>query len=82
MELFESLELTALISCSCCWMKSEVYKIKVDTADELLVAILYVAGCVKKREDGLRRAARDLHTRVTKCTEVGGRILGNICCGQ
>jgi hypothetical protein len=62
-------------------MKTEVYKIKVDTADESLVAILYVAGCVKKCEDGLRWAARDIHTQVSKCTEVGGRILRNICCG-
>jgi hypothetical protein len=57
-------------------MKSEVYKIKVDTADELLASILVAAGCVKKREDQLRRTTRDLHTRVAKCTEVDCGILG------
>jgi hypothetical protein len=48
-------------------MKSEVYKRNLDTADELLAHILDAVGCVKRREDGLRRAARDLHTGVTKC---------------
>jgi hypothetical protein len=50
-------------------MKIEVYKIKVDTPDELLAGILDVAGSIKKREDQLRRTTRDLRTRVTKCTE-------------
>ena len=58
------------------WMKSEVYKRKVDTADELLASILDVAGCIKKREDQLRRTKRDFRTRVEKCIEVGGGILG------
>jgi len=57
-------------------MKSEVYKRKVDTADELLASILVAAGCVMKREDQLRRTTRDLQTRVEKCTEVDGGILG------
>ena len=47
-----------------------------DTADELLATILDVAGCVKKREDQLRRTARGIRTRVAKCTEVDGGILG------
>ena len=44
----------------------EVYKRKVDTADELLASILDAAGCIKKREDQLRRTTRDLRTRVEK----------------
>jgi hypothetical protein len=36
-------------------MKSEVYKLKVDTRDELLARILRAAACIKKREDQLRR---------------------------
>jgi hypothetical protein len=55
-------------------MKSEVYKIKVDTADELLARILDVAGCIKRREDQLRRTTRDLRSRVAKFTEVDGGI--------
>jgi hypothetical protein len=57
-------------------MKNEFYRRKVDAADELLASILDVAGCIKKREDQLRRTARDLRTRVEKCTEVGGGIWG------
>ena len=59
-------------------MKSEVYKRKVDTADELLAGILDVAGCVKRRGDRLRRTAGHLDTRVAKCVEVDGGILGRL----
>ena len=45
-----------------------------DTPDELLISILDAAGCVKKREDKLRRTRRDLHTRVAKCGEVSGEV--------
>jgi hypothetical protein len=43
--------------------------------DELLARILDSAACIKKREDQLRRTARDLRTRVAKCTEVDGGVL-------
>jgi hypothetical protein len=39
MELFVSADLTALDLCLWALLKSEVYKIKVDTQDELLVDI-------------------------------------------
>jgi hypothetical protein len=55
-------------------MKSEVYKLKVDTRDELLARILGAVACIKKREDQLIRTTRHLRTRVTKCTEVYGGI--------
>ena len=55
-------------------MDSEVYKIKLDAADELLARILNAAASIKKREDQLRRTTRDLRTRVEKCVEVGGGI--------
>ena len=60
-----------------------------DTADELLARILDAAGCIKRREDQLRRTARDLRTRVAKCSEADGGVLGTfivncdrfvICC--
>jgi hypothetical protein len=51
-------------------VKSEVYKLKVETPDELLARILGAAVCIKEREDQLRRKTRDLRTRVTKFTEV------------
>jgi hypothetical protein len=67
MEMFESPELTLLDFWLWGLMKSEVYKRNVDTADELLASILDVAGCIKRREDQMRRTARDLRTRVEKC---------------
>jgi len=73
-QLFESPNQTPLEFCSWGWMKNEVYKRKVDTTDELLARILDAAGCIKKCEDQPRRTARDLHTRVSKCVEVGGGI--------
>ena len=54
-------------------MKSEVYK-----RDELLARILDDAGCIKTREEQLRRTTRDLRTRVAKCTEVGDGIFGHL----
>jgi hypothetical protein len=60
--------------CFWCWMKSEVFIINIDTPDELLARILDAAGCIKKREDQLRRTKCDLRTRVAKCTEVDGEI--------
>ena len=59
---------------ACNWMKSEVYKRKVDTPDELLARILGAAACIKKQEDQLRRTTRDLRTQVAKCAEVHGGI--------
>jgi len=54
------------------WKKSEVFKTKVDTPDELLARILDAASSMKKCEDQLRRSTRDLRTRVAKCLETDG----------
>jgi len=59
-------------------MKSEVYKRKVDTADELLASILDVAGCAKGGGDQLRRTTRHIDKRVAKCVEVDGGILEHL----
>jgi hypothetical protein len=56
-------------------MKGEVYKVKAVTPDELLARILDAAARIEEREDQLRRTSRDVRTRVSKCTEVGGGIL-------
>jgi hypothetical protein len=53
----------------------QINKRKVDTPDELLARTLDAAGCIKKREDQLRRTTRHLHTRVAKCIEADGGIL-------
>jgi hypothetical protein len=55
-------------------MKSEVDERNVDTRDELLARTSDAAASIKKHEDQLRRTARDLRTRVAKCTEVDGGI--------
>jgi len=56
-------------------MKSAFNNTTLDTADELLLA---VAGIIKRRDDLLRRTARDLRTRLAKCVEVGGGILEHL----
>jgi len=64
----------------CLWgsMKSEVYRKKVDTRDELLVNILDVIACIKERQDILRRTTRHVFTRVAKCTDVDGGIFEHL----
>ena len=59
-------------------MKRKVYKRKVDTRDELLIRITDAVSRMKKHEDQLSRTTRDLRTRVTKCTEVGGGIFKHL----
>jgi len=57
------------------WMKSEVYKEKVNTRDELVVRIMNSAALMKQeRQDDLRRATRTITKRVEKCIEVDGGI--------
>jgi hypothetical protein len=77
-ELFVSTDLSPLDFSLCGWTKSEVYKRKVDTRDELLVRILDAAASIKKREDQFRRKTRDLRTRVAKCIDVDGEIFSNL----
>jgi len=57
------------------WMKSEVYKEKVNTRDELVTRITNSAAVIKQeRQDDLRRATRTVAKRVEKCIEVDGGI--------
>ena len=56
-------------------MKSEVYKEKVNTRDELVARIMNSAALIKKeRQDDLRRATRTIVKRVEMCMEVDGGI--------
>jgi len=53
------------------WMKSEVYKEKVNTRNELVARIMNSAALPKQgRKDDLRRATRTVAKRVEKCIEV------------
>ena len=60
------------------WIKSQVYKRKVDTRDEFFAGNLDVVTHVKKHEDQLRRTTRELCTRVGKGMEVDGWIFERI----
>jgi len=56
-------------------MKSEVYKEKVNTRDELVARIMNIAALIKQeRQDDLRRATRTVAKRVEKCIQVDGGI--------
>jgi hypothetical protein len=56
-------------------MKSEFYKEKVHTRDELVARIMNSAALIKQEhQDDLRRATRTVAKRVEKCIEVDGGI--------
>jgi hypothetical protein len=55
-------------------MKSVVYERKVDAPDKLFARIVDAAASINKREDQLRRTARDLRTRAAMCTGDDGGI--------
>jgi len=61
------------------WMKSEVYKAKVNTRDVLVARIMNRAAFIKQeRQDDLRRATRTVAKRVEKCNEVDGGIFEHL----
>jgi len=60
-------------------MKSEVYKEKVNTRDELVARIMNSAALIKQeRQDNLRRGARTIAKRVENCIEVDGGIFEHL----
>ena len=60
-------------------MKSEVYKEKENTRDELVARIMNSAALIKQeRHDDLRSATHTIAKRVEKCTEVDGGIFGHL----
>jgi len=61
------------------WIKSEVYKEKVNTRDELVARIMNSAALIQQeRQDDLRRATRTVAKRVEKCIEVDGVIFEHL----
>jgi hypothetical protein len=77
-QLFEVGTYRSITSSDFClwgWMKSEVYKEKVNTRDELVARIMDSTALVKQgRQDDLRRAIRTIARRIEKCIEVDGGI--------
>ena len=61
------------------WMKSEVYKEKVNTRDDLVARIMNSAALTKQEcLDDLRRTTRTIAKRVEKCIEVDGGIFEHL----
>jgi hypothetical protein len=61
------------------WMKSEIYKEKVNTRDEFVARIINSAALIKQEhQDDLRRAARTIAKRVEKFIEFDGGILEHL----
>jgi len=55
------------------WIKSEVYKEKVNTKEKLVARIMTSASLIKQeRQNNVRRATRTLVKRVENCVEVDG----------
>jgi len=60
-------------------VKSEVYKEKVNTRDELVARIMNSAALIKQeRQDDHRRATRTVDKRVEKCIKVDGGIFEHL----
>ena len=72
-------DLTPLDFCLWEWMKSEVFKEKVNTRDELIARIMNSAALLEQeRNDDPRRATRTIVRRVEKCIEVDGGIFEHL----
>jgi len=68
-------DLIPLEYCLWGWMKSEVYKEKVNTRDELVACIANSAALIKQeRQDDVRRTTRTIAKRAEKSIEVDGGI--------
>jgi len=60
-------------------MKSEIYKEKVNTRDELVARIMNSAALIKQEcQDDLRRATRTVVKRVENCAEVDSGIFEHL----
>jgi len=60
-------------------MKSEVYKEKVNTRDELVALIVNSAALIKQEcQDDLRRGTLTVAKRIEKCIEVDGGIFEHL----
>ena len=65
----------------CLWgrMKSEVYKEKVNTRDELVARFMNSSALIKQEnQDDLRRATRSIAKKVDNCIEVDGGIFEHL----
>lgn len=71
-------DLTPLDYCVWGWLKSEVFKRRVDTREELLARIFHACAQVKECTNELRSATQQLPIRAAKCIEVGGGVFEHV----
>jgi hypothetical protein len=72
-------DLTPLDFCLWGWMKSEVYKEKVNTTDQSVARTMNSAALLKQEhQDDLSRATRTVVKKVEKCIEVDGGIFEHL----
>jgi hypothetical protein len=72
-------DLIPLDFCLWIWMKSEVYKEKVNTRDELVARIMNSVVLIKQEhQDDFKRATCTVAKRVEKCIEVDGGIFEHL----
>jgi len=72
-------DFTPLDFCLWGWMKSKVYKEKVNTRDELVTRSMNSDALIKQeRQDDLRKATSTIAKRVEKCIEVDGGIFKHL----
>jgi len=67
------------ILCLWGWTKSEVYKEKVNTREEMVARIMNSVALIKQeRQDDLRRATHTVAKRAEKGTEIDGGIFEHL----
>jgi uncharacterized heparinase superfamily protein len=72
-------DFTPLDFCLWGWMKSEVYKEKVNTREELVARIVNSAALIQQEhQDEIRRATRTIAKRVEKFIEIDGGIFEHL----
>jgi hypothetical protein len=61
------------------WIKSEIYKEKVNTRDELVARIMNSSALIEQeRQDDLRKATRAIVKRAEKCIEFDDGIFEHL----
>jgi hypothetical protein len=75
----KSLDLIPSDFCLWGWIKSEVYKEKLNTRDELVARIWNIAALIKQeRQDDFTKATLTVAKRVEKCIEVESGIFEHL----
>jgi hypothetical protein len=72
-------DLIPLDFCLWGWMKSEVYKVKANTKDELVAPIMNSVALIKQEhQNHLRRATHAIAERAENCVDVDGGIFEHL----